>query len=310
MNRWVVLLCLVTGCQCQDARKPDAQPPARAIDGAAAVVAGDGGGDDDPGEAPVGPTGPDVADELPDPGAQIEALGAIPAWQVVVDRDSYLARREQHGVVYGVIGDAVPQVELSVVGAGPDAGTIVAQPADLVWLLDDTEGAGALGVRVKLPATPPVVAGARVAVRGAWKVDDARRWYWDGTEVVSLKGEPMKVGAGPSHAVAAADPPGGWSRVRTPDKAVEGDLVAFTVREKPVREGDGWAASNERWGEIVAYIRLPGERPSYGGHDLRADDERWALKKGGTYWVQAGKIRRREGQVPVIEAVTPPVRFP
>jgi hypothetical protein len=90
----------------------------------------------------------------------------------------------------------------------------------------------------------------------------------------------------------------------------EGELLAFTVVEKPVQEGDGWGASDRRWGTLMAYVRLPGERASYGGHDLRSPDERWALKKGGTYWIQAGKIRKREGQLPVIEAVTPPVRFP
>jgi len=34
----------------------------------------------------------------PDPGKQIAELGAIPAWQAVVDRTLYLARRGQKGV--------------------------------------------------------------------------------------------------------------------------------------------------------------------------------------------------------------------
>ena len=151
MNRWVVLLCLVTGCQCQDARKPDAQP-VRAIDGAAAAQLGDAGGDDDPGEAPVGPTGPDVADEPPDPGAQIEALGAIPAWQAVVDRDSYLARREQRGVVYGVIGEPVPQVQLAVVGAAGSFTRMPSAPAPSVSSRSQTSSAGCATI---VPASGP-----------------------------------------------------------------------------------------------------------------------------------------------------------
>lgn len=45
--------------------------------------------------------------EAPDPGRVLDALGAIPAWQAVIDRADYLARRKQHGVVYGRLGDVV-----------------------------------------------------------------------------------------------------------------------------------------------------------------------------------------------------------
>jgi len=286
--RWVVALSVVAGCRCQEGRLPDAGRAESAPDAVAAGPAGDGGDRDDPGEPPVEPTGPDVADEPPDPGAQIDALGAIPAWQAVVDRDAYLARRGAHAVVFGVVA---------------------AQPADLAWLIDDTEGGGALVIRVMFPSAPPT-SGTRVAVRGAWKVDELRRWYWEGEAVTPLAGVVVPPTFAPGHAIAVADPPGGWSGVRTPDKAKDGDRVAFTVVEKPLREGDGWGAATERYGQLLAYVRLPGERPSYGGHDLRSADERWVLKTGATYWITAGKVRRREGQVPVIEAVTPPVRFP
>ena len=45
--------------------------------------------------------------DVPDPGRVIAELGAIPAWQAVVDRAQLLARRGQHGVVYGRVGPPV-----------------------------------------------------------------------------------------------------------------------------------------------------------------------------------------------------------
>jgi hypothetical protein len=300
------LALLVAGCQTRS------EAPAAARDAAA------------PREA-VAPADaePEVADEPAEPApapapepddsaaAAPEALGAIPAWRAVVDRDRYLARRGQRGVVAGRVGEAVPPAPLP--SSDADAGVVVAQPSDLVWLVDETDGNGALGIRVRF-AEPPAL-GARVAVRGAWALDEARRWYWQAETVTPLPAaeptpEPKDPPAAPGHVIAAADPPGGWSKVKSPDKASPGDLMAFTVVDKPLREGDGWGVSDRKWGTLLATVRLPGERDSYGGHDLRAPDERWALKKGGTYWVRAGKIRRPTDGVPVIEAVTAPVRIP
>src|SRR5215207_4125286 len=44
---------------------------------------------------------PDPEPGPPDPGRVIAELGAIPAWQAVIDRAQLLGRRRQHGVVYG-----------------------------------------------------------------------------------------------------------------------------------------------------------------------------------------------------------------
>src|SRR5688572_26373516 len=41
--------------------------------------------------------------EPADPSKLIAELGAIPAWQTVIDRAQLLGRREQHGVAYGRI---------------------------------------------------------------------------------------------------------------------------------------------------------------------------------------------------------------
>jgi hypothetical protein len=147
-------------------------------------------------------------------------------------------------------------------------------------------------------------------------LDEARRWYWQADAVTTLpaseppKEPPRDPPAVPGHVIAAAEPPGGWAKVRAPDKVSPGELMAFTVVEKPLREGGGWGVSDRKWGSLMATLTLPGEHDSYGGHDLRAPDERWALKKGGTYWVRVGKIRRPKEGVPVIAGVTAPVRFP
>jgi len=45
--------------------------------------------------------------DVPDPSRVIAELGAIPAWQAVIDRAQLLGRRGQHGVVYGRVGPPV-----------------------------------------------------------------------------------------------------------------------------------------------------------------------------------------------------------
>src|SRR5688572_7496477 len=89
--------------------------------------------------------------EPPDPGKLIAELGAIPAWQAVVDRAQLLARRKQRGVVYGTVGSPIlvpgPPPTPSDAGVVPDAG-MVASP--YMWLICDTDGNGALGIIVTL----------------------------------------------------------------------------------------------------------------------------------------------------------------
>src|SRR5262245_66600819 len=45
--------------------------------------------------------------EPPDPGKVLADLGAVSAWQAVIDRAQCLARRGQHGVVYGTVGTPI-----------------------------------------------------------------------------------------------------------------------------------------------------------------------------------------------------------
>jgi len=265
--------------------------------------------------------------ETPDPGKLIADLGAINAWQAVVDRAQLLGRRGQHGVTYGRIGPAIlvlAPAEATDAGVprgnpagsagrggeapGIDAG-LVASP--YVWLVDDTEGNGSLGIRVAL-AGREVKESERVALGGAWHLDDARRWYWKVDSVQALPPPPpsdLKDGkpAAPTHAVPNGDLVAGS---RTISVARDGDLVYFQlVGPAPANDGDGWAVADELGNPTFALLTLPGERASYGSQDMRAADERWALKRGQTYSVRIGKIRKRGLDKPaLIHARTAPVR--
>ena len=166
-----------------------------------------------------------------------------------------------------------------------------------------------LGIRVKLGAKAKE--GDRVAIAGAWVLDDDHHWYWAVDTVTPLppaapsdiKDPPAPV---PSHAVANGDLPGG---ARTISVAKDGDAVYFQlVGPPPVNEGDGWLVANELGDPPVALMNLPGERQSYGAQDMRAPDERWQLKRGQTYWVRIGKLRKRTDKPTLVNARTAPVR--
>ncbi|MBA2539497.1 MAG: hypothetical protein H0V17_07680, partial [Deltaproteobacteria bacterium] len=110
--------------------------------------------------------------EPADPGKLIAELGAIPAWQAVIDRAQLLGRRDQHGVAYGRIGPPV-MILAPPAAAGSGSGSAVAPTAKpeliasaYVWLIDDTEGNGSLGIRVALGAKQAKL-GDRVALGGA-----------------------------------------------------------------------------------------------------------------------------------------------
>lgn len=250
--------------------------------------------------------------EPPDPGKVIAELGAVSAWQAVVDRAQLLARRGQHGVVYGRIGPAITRLGTppppTDAGVKIDAGVIV---TPYVWLVDDTEGNGTLGIRVAL-GDRAAKEGDRVALGGAWELDAARTWFWK-VDVVQplppaapsdLEEPPAAV---PSHAIANGDLPSG---ARTISLARDGDAVYFQiVGPPPATDGDGWAVADELGNPTFALLNLPGERASYGGQDMRAADERWTLKRGQTYWVRIGKVRKRGLDKPaLINARTAPIR--
>lgn len=250
--------------------------------------------------------------EPPDPGKLIAELGAISAWQAVIDRAQLLARRGQHGVVYGRLGPPV------MVPAPPAAGSGSASPPALVasshtWLVDDTEGNGSLGIRVALGAkASQAKLGDRVALGGAWELDESRRWFWkvDSLQAVppgppsTLKEPPPPE---PSHTIANGNLTPG---ARTITVARDHDAAYFQlVGPPPANDGDGWPVADELGDRVYALLVLPGERASYGGQDMRAADERWQLRKAQTYVVRLGRIRTRGPDKPVvIHARTAPVR--
>jgi hypothetical protein len=271
-----------------------------------------------------GAPAPPVEDAAP-AEAQIEALGAIPAWQAVIDRDRYLQRRGQHGVIYGVVG---PEILVTPSDAGDgSAGASVPMTGDAApprgapgaigtgtfWLVDDSEGHGSLAVRVKWPprGKPPAL-GDRVAAGGAWAVGDDRRWIWQADAWSALPPSPPspfpEPPAPPHHIVGSGAPPSGWKPVAA---AKDDGIIAFQiVGAPPASEGEGWKVANELGDAPAAILFLPGERASYGGHDLRTADEKWQLKRGTTYWVRIGKVRRRvPDQPPTINARTAPVAW-
>ncbi len=250
--------------------------------------------------------------EPADPGKLIAELGAIPAWQAVIDRAQLLGRRNQHGVVFGRIGPAIlipgPLPEPVDAGVPLDAG-MIASP--YVWLVDDTEGNGALGIRVALSASHTAKEGDRVALGGAWLVDNEKRWFWKVDTVQAIPPPPVSdlkdpKPVVPTHAIANGDLAPG---ARTISLAKDGDAVYFTlVGAPPTNDGDGWAVANELGDPVFALLTLPGERASYGAQDMRAADERWTLRRGQTYWVRIGKIRKRVDKPALMHARTMPVR--
>jgi hypothetical protein len=258
--------------------------------------------------------------EPPDPGKQIADLGAVPAWQAVVDRSQYLERRGQHGVVYGTIGTPV-----MVLGPTPtlppdagvatklhDAGMIA---SDYTWLVDDTEGNGALAIRAMFGKhAADLKEGERVALGGAWALDDSRHWYWKVDEVTKLPPAPPSdlkdPPSPPGHDIVVVDRfPAG---ARTISVARDNDLVYFTVNGKPPAiDGEGWPVSNELGDPVFALLNLPGERASFGAQDFRTPDERWQLRRGWQYAVRIGKIRKNADPLKPasINARTAPIRI-
>lgn len=309
MVRALVLLALVA---CQGSGSSD--KPAQKRDAAPVVY------EDAP--DPVFEDAPRVEPEPEpvDPGKVISELGAIPAWQAVIDRAQLLARRGQHGVVYGRIGPEVMMLGEAPEHVGPgrpakasasiDAGMI---PSGYVWLVDDTDGNGTLGIRVLLgkeKANP----GDRVALGGAWYLDEQKRWYWKVDAVQPLPAAPPSdlketPAPFPTHEIATS---GMVAGARMITLAKDNDAVYFQiVGPPPVRDGDGWLVANELGDKPFARLVLPGERAAYGGQDMRAADERWVLKRATTYIVRIGKIRKssKPDEPANINARTAPLRL-
>jgi hypothetical protein len=335
----LLLAALLPGCQGERSAAANASGSGSGSGSSAAPPVVAEGSDAVGSAAPIStsPATPADGDE-PATDAEQLALGAIPAWQAVVDRAELLLRRKQHGVVIGVIGDPISADELppapgqtdddddetdndgATTGAG-SAGSGTAgfgsaarplQGPPLTWLVDDTDGNGSLAIRVAFSEDVPAK-GTRVAVGGGWTLTPDRRWYWK-ADALSKVGPPASPPAPlaeppvpPGRVIGKGDPPPGSRPVK---KATDNGIITFQVVGAPEGEGDGWRIANELGDPPAAILYLPGERISYGGHDLRSPDERWRLKRGTTYWVRIGKIKKRTGTLPpLMWARTPPTKW-
>lgn len=279
MRRWMLLMLVVAfACTASRDQATSVMPPADA----AAV---------EPAELPEPPSeGPEppvlthlVTDDDDDEAAALRRVGAVPAWQAVVERGSLLARRGQGGVVFGRIGDAV--------ATPPDA---------YRWLVDETEGEGALAIRLALAPGVTVEEGERVAAWGAWHLDDERRWYWRAERLALLPaGSPATNADRLVAPMVAQAPP---QAIPASQLESDGDIL-FEIRTRPRDPTGGWEISDPGNAKAVARLLLPGERPSYGGQDYRAPDEYWQLDRNTVYTVTARRHRRLPAdKLPILQA--------
>lgn len=304
MVKWLLFATLV-GCQSHDNAAPRAETGSSIALASDAHLVRDGDEPDEPrADARVKIDEPEPA---PDPGKQIYGLGAVPAWQAVVDRNLYLDRRGQHGVVYGTLGEGI-----TIPASGSGDAALAAVTTPYVWLFDDTEGNGALAIRV-LPASP-AKSGVRIAFAGAWALDEQRAYFWKASLATPLApAPPTKLkelndpAALPGHAITNGELPAGARQISL---AKENDAAYFTVvGAAPLGDGDGWLVADELGSTPYALLNMPGERASFGAQDLRTPDERWSLRRGWTYWVRIGPIHKHGAEKPAtITARTPPVR--
>ena len=267
-----------------------------------------------------------AAKPRPDAGVDLEA--AVPAWQAVVDRDHYLARRGEHGVVEGTLGPAVTESE-AVSVTGSDTATDTGSDTDsdsaatpYTWLRDGTDSTGALAIRVRL-GTLTAVTGDHLAIAGAWQADADHHWFWAASAVTRLPlpaptttlaaahsgsaAAPDPTAVPPGHTIARGEPPAGAVPI---SQAHDGDAALFQLAgPAPALPGDGWPVGDRTGGAVVLLLDLPGERASYGAQDLRSPDERWHLARGATYWVRLGRVHHHGPTRPAtVIARSAPVR--
>ena len=238
---------------------------------------------------PPAHAGPLELDHLvADPGDEAEALrrlGAVPAWQAVIERGRYLARRGQQGVVFGRVG-----------------GTVAEPPSSHRWLVDETEGEGALAIRLGFDPRVAVAQGQRVVAWGAWHLDAERRWYWHAERLALL---PVAEGSPPPDAARLAIPVIEQApKSAVPVSRLEGDgEILFEVRGSPRHFTDGREIADPGDTRAVARLLLPGEQPSYGGQEYRAPDEHWQLDRNTVYTVAVRRQRRQPADgLPLLQA--------
>ena len=230
-----------------------------------------------------------------DEAETLRRLGGVPAWQAVVERGQYLARRGQQGIVFGRLGALVGETTQR-------------------WLIDETEGEGALAIRLGFDPRLVVDEGQRVAAWGAWHLDPEQRWYWQAERMALLSAAGAPLALAPGLVIPVLD--------RAPETAVpvsqlaaDGEIL-FEIRGTPRDPTDGWEIRDPGELKAVARLLLPGDQPSYGSQDYRIPDEHWKLAPGTLYTVAIRRQRNpRPDTLPVLYArgvprqvTTPPRR--
>jgi hypothetical protein len=245
-----------------------------------------------PAPAPAGP--PAVERLILDGGDEAETLrrlGAVPAWSAVVERGRYLARRGEQGVVFGRLGGAV------------------AEPgASHRWLIDDTEGEGALAIRLSVDPLIALAEGQRLVAWGAWELDAERRWYWRAERVALLEaagGQPPTVAERFAIPVLERAPE---TAVPVSELTADGEIL-FAIRGAPRDPTDGWEVIDPGGLRAVGRLLLPGEQQAYGRQEYRAPDEHWRLAPDTVYTVPVRRQRApRPGALPILHARAIPRR--
>lgn len=277
-------LAALVACHGGQRAADDAAPPAPVVAPADAAPAEDAEDDGDETAAL------DVGDSE---AAALRQAGAVPVWQGVVDRARYLSRRGQRGALYGRL--------ITVDGVR--------------WLVDGSEGAGALGARVDLGGATDLKDGDRLVAWGAWTIGAQHHWVWAADEIARLPARAAPPADGyaatrPGHSVESVD------HLARPAVVVEsvprrGGGIVFEVVNGPHRRGEGWTIAGRSHWPAAAILYLPGDQESYGGQDLRSDDERWHLQRKVRYVLRVARWRppRHPGELPILRAISPPKKL-
>lgn len=310
--------CVIAALGCQGQKQAPTSEASGASDGGLAPPAVE----PDP-PAPVAETAAQI----------ISRLGAMPVWEGVVQRGQILARRGQRGTLVGRVGPAVGQgswiwliddtegggclaARAAFAGEAPARGTLIA--ATGAWSLESVETGVAAGAA---PADPPASAPAGAAAHGAEAAAPARvsHWVWRVEASVTLADaggaavreeeaslDGAELGSAIGHEPASAPRP---PQAVPISKAKDNDLVAFQVLAAPKTIGEGWLVADALGSPPVAVLMLPGERQSYGGIDFRQPDEHWRLRRGVTYVVRIGRVRKKDPAKPAqINARNAPIK--
>jgi hypothetical protein len=226
-------------------------------------------------------------------------MDAVPVWNAVVNRGDYLGRRGKQGTIHGRLGEPVS-----------------GESGAYRWFIDDTEGSGALGVRLAYDPDLAPEPGQRLLVWGAWEVDRELRWYWKATRMARLEARdsdiPAEARSEPGHVIAAmATPPQGAipvSEAVAEPPPQPADII-FEITRVPANRFTGWEIGDRTRWKPVARLHLPGERESHGAQDLRSPGEYWRLERNTRYVVRVQRIAPpKPGVRTTLKAINAPRR--